>query len=375
MDVVPQFELPAYDTLEVTVDAAVVGDDDVAQQLDALRSRFGSLTTVERAATTGDVLLFDISGETSDGETVDDLDASALSYELGTDGMLPGFDEALEGVTAGETRTFTFTPDAGEYDGRELTVTVEVASVRERALPEADDSFAQLASEFDTIEELREDIRTRVGRVKILEQGYAAREKVAEALLAATEVPVPEGAITQQVDDHFADGHGDDEHRAEVETQTRDQLKSQLVLDKIADTESLSVSEQELSAWLVQQAPRYGMTPDAASRNELATGGQVQAADRRGTARARRSPTCSSTRSSSSTPRAPSVDIAAATQPVDDDVPIDLTSTTTIASRPRTTSRVTHSTTSSRVTSSTDESRGRRYSGSPRRRLRATRAG
>jgi trigger factor len=277
MDVVPEFELPAYDSIEVTVDPAEVSDDDVQAQLDGLRGRFGSLTTVERAATTGDVILFDISGETAEGEKVEDLDATALSYELGTQGMLPGFDAALEGASAGDTRTFTFTPDAGEFSGRDISVTVVVGTVRERSLPEADDSFAQLASEFDTIAELRADLSERVARVKLLEQGYAAREKVAEALLAATEIPLPEGVITQQVEDHFSDGHGDEAHRAEVETQTRDSLKSQLVLDRIAETEQLSVSESELSAWLVQQAGRYGLTPDQFAQ-ELVNAGQVPAA-------------------------------------------------------------------------------------------------
>jgi trigger factor len=276
MDVVPEFELPAFDTIEVTVDAAEVTDADVDTQLDGLRSRFGALISVERPATTGDVLLFDISGETG-GVNVEDLDASAMSYELGTEGLLPGFDEALEGASAGETRTFTFTPDTGEFEGKDITVTVAVTTVRERELPAADDAFAQLASEFDTIDELREDIRTRVARVKLLEQGYAAREKVADALLDATELPLPEGVIAQQIGEHFADGHGDDEHRAEVEKQTRDSLKSQLVLDKIANAESLSVSEAELSSWLVQQAPRYGMSPDQFAQ-ELVNAGQVPAA-------------------------------------------------------------------------------------------------
>jgi trigger factor len=276
MDVVPDFELPSYDSIEVVVDAAEVTDEDVDTQLDGLRGRFGTLTTVERAATAGDVLLVDISGE-HEGDAVEDLVASALSYELGTEGMLPGFDEAIEGASAGDTRTFTFTPDGGEFEGKDIAVTVAVTTVRERVLPEADDAFAQLASEFDTIDELKADLRSRLAGVKVLEQGYAAREKVAEALLAATEVPIPEGAIAQQVEDHFADGHGDPDHRAEVETQTRDSLKSQLVLDKIAETEDLSVSEAELSSWLVSQAPRYGMSPDQFAQ-ELVNAGQVPAA-------------------------------------------------------------------------------------------------
>lgn len=276
MDVVPAFDLPAYDSIEVVVDPAVVSDEDIDSQLTGLRSRFGSLKTVERAATTGDVILFDLSGEL-DGEPVEDLDASAMSYEVGTGGMLPGFDEAVEGASAGDERTFSFTPEGGEFEGKDISVTIKLTTVRERELPAADDDFAQLASEFDTIDELKDDLRERLGRVKLLEQGYAAREKVAEALLAATEVPVPEGAVTQQVDEHFADGHGDPDHRAEVETQTRDGLKSQLVLDKIAEQEELAVSEAELSSWLVQQAPRYGMTPDQFAQ-ELVNAGQVPAA-------------------------------------------------------------------------------------------------
>jgi trigger factor len=276
MDVVPEFELPSYDSIEVTVDPAVVSEDDVDTQLDGLRSRFGSLKTVERAAASGDVILFDLSGEL-DGERVEDLDATAMSYEVGTGGMLPGFDEAVEGASAGDERSFTFTPEGGEFADKEIAVTVKLTTVRERELPVADDDFAQLASEFDTIDELKDDLRERLGRVKLLEQGYAAREKVAEALLAATEVPVPEGAVTQQIEEHFADGHGDDDHRAEFEAQTRDGLKSQLILDKIAEKEELAVSEAELSSWLVQQAPRYGMTPDQFAQ-ELVNAGQVPAA-------------------------------------------------------------------------------------------------
>ena len=273
MDVVPEFELPAYDSIEVTVDATTVGDDDIAEQLDALRARFGTLTTVERAATTGDVLLVDISG-TDDGEPVEDLVGTAMSYELGTDGMLPGFDEAVEGAAAGETRTFTFTPEGGEFADKSLEVTVVVTQVRERQLPDADDSFAQLASEFDTLDELKADIAERVSRVKLLEQGYAAREKVGDALLEVVDLPLPETAIQQEIDDHFADGHGDDEHRAEFAKQTRDSLKGQIVLDKIAETEQLAVSEAELSSWLVSQAPRYGMSPDQFAQ-ELVNAGQV----------------------------------------------------------------------------------------------------
>ena len=264
VDVRPEFDLPDYSGIAVEVEDAVVSDEDVEEQLTGLRGRFASLTPVERAAADGDILLVDLGGYEADGSSVEDLSGHALSYELGTDGMLPGFDDAVRGATAGETRTFEFTPEGGEFVGRPLTVNVTVSAVRERALPAADDDFAQLASEFDTIAELRDDIRTRLGRVRVLEQGMQARGKVHEALLGLVDFPLPEGVIRQEVEDHFADGHaGDDEHRAEVEREARDGLRSRLLLDQIAEAEEISVGESELSAWLLQNAPRYGMSPDA----------------------------------------------------------------------------------------------------------------
>lgn len=264
VDTRPEFDLPDYSGIAVEVEDAEVTDDEVEEQLTGLRGRFASLTPVERAAADGDILLVDLLGYEADGTSVEDLSGHAMSYELGTDGMLPGFDDAVRGATAGETRTFEFTPEGGEYVGRPLTVNVTVSAVRERALPEADDDFAQLASEFDTIGELRDDIRTRLGRVRVLEQGMQARGKVHDALLGLVDFPLPEGVIRQEVEDHFADGHaGDDEHRAEVEREARDGLRSRLLLDKIAEAEEISVGESELSSWLLQNAPRYGMAPDA----------------------------------------------------------------------------------------------------------------
>ena len=264
VDVRPQFDLPDYAGIRVEVDDAEVTDDDVDEQLTALRGRFASLSPVERGAQDGDVLLVDLSGTDASGEAIEDLSGNAMSYELGTDGMLPGFDDAVRGATAGETRTFEFTPEVGEYEGQPLTVTTVVSAVRERSLPDPDDAFAQMASEFDTIDELRDDIRTRLGRVRLLEQGLQARAKVHQALVEMADFPLPEGIVADEVAEHFADGHaGDDEHRAEVERQARDSLRSQLLLDRIAEAEGVAVGESELSAWLIQNAPRYGMTPDA----------------------------------------------------------------------------------------------------------------
>jgi trigger factor len=275
VDVRPEFELPDLTALSIEVDAVEASDADIDEQIDALRARFASLSDVDRACADGDVLLVDISGATDAGDDVEDLSGQALSYELGTDGMLPGFDDAVRGAKAGERRTFTFTPQNGDWSGVELTVNVDVTAVRERELPALDADFVAMASEFDTVEELQEDTRTRLMRLKRLEQGMQARNKVHETLMDIVDIPLPESVIAAEVEDHFSDGHDSgEEHRGEVEEQARQALKSQFILDKIAEVNQVAVGESELSAWLVQQAPRYGMSPDAFAK-ALVDAGQV----------------------------------------------------------------------------------------------------
>ena len=278
VEVRPEFELPDYKAITVEVDAAEANDADIDEHIDNLRTRFASLKDVDRACADGDVLLVDIAGSTDSGDDVDDLSGNAMSYEMGTDGMLPGFDDAVRGASAGETRTFPFTPSNGDWAGVPLTVTATVTAVRERELPALDEEFVTMASEFDTVDELREDARTRVGRLKRMEQGQQAREKVNEALMASVDIPVPEGVIAAEVDAHFEDGdEASDEQRAEIEQQSREALKSQFILDRIAEVEEVSVGESELSNWLMQQAPRYGMAPDALAQ-ALVESGQVSMA-------------------------------------------------------------------------------------------------
>ncbi len=279
VEVRPDFELPGFETLKIEVDAVDIDAKQVDEQIDALRTRFATLKTVERAAKDGDVLLIDIAGDL-DGDNIADLTASALSYELGTDGMLPGFDEAVRGASVDEVRTFDFTPEAGEHEGKAIKVSVTVKAVRERELPELNDDFAQLASEFDTVAELRADVETRYARLKRMEQGYQAREKVQDVLLNAVDIPLPEKVLADEIEEHFKDGHGDDAHKEEFAQNSRNSLKAQFVFDKIAETEQISVSEQELSAWLVQQAPRYGMQPQEFADALVQSGGvQMAIAD------------------------------------------------------------------------------------------------
>ncbi len=276
VDVRPEFDLPDLDGFSIEVDSAEPTDAEVDEQLDALRKRFGTLTDVERPAQDGDVVLVDLRGS-SDGEEVEDLSANALSFAVGEDEPLPGFDDAVRGAVPGDVRSFSFPAEAGQFEGQDIDVTVTVDKVRERTLPAADDEFAMLASEFDTIDELRADLRQKLGRQKRVEQGISARTRLHDALVDSVDFPLPESLLAREIEEHFHDGHGDDEHHEEFETQARARIKSAILLDRIAEERELEVAQEELSAWLMQQAPRYGMTPDQFA-NQLVAQGQVQMA-------------------------------------------------------------------------------------------------
>lgn len=276
VDIRPEFELPDYHGIAVSVDDTEVTDSDVEEQLTELRKRFATTNPAERAAADGDIVIIDVVG-TLEGAKLEDFSASGFSYELGSGGMVSGADEAIRGLSEEESATFTFTPEEGELEGKELIISVTVEAVKERDLPDSDDDFAQLASEFDTLTELQTDLRTRVERMRLVEQGMAAREKVLEHLLEVVDLPVPQGMLESQLGEHFKDGHGDDGHRAEVEDNAKKSIKTQFILDKIADTEELSVGQAELSQWLMTQAPQYGMSADQFAE-ALVQAGQVQMA-------------------------------------------------------------------------------------------------
>ncbi len=292
VDVRPQFDLPDYEGIEVTVDDAEVTDADIDDQLRGLQERFATLTGVDRAAADGDFVSIDLSAAV-DGEPVDDLTAKGLSYQIGQGSLLDGLDEALTGLAAGESRDFATTLVGGDHAGREATVTVELASVKERDLPEPDDDFAQTASEFDTIDELREDVRGRLARMKTVEQGVQARDRVLEALLERVDIPLPEGAIKAEVEarnhnlghqleaagmskEDFlaAEGQSQEDFDADVDKRTREAMTAQFVLDKVVDKEQLSVNEQELTQHIVATASRYGMAPDQFAQ-QVVQAGQV----------------------------------------------------------------------------------------------------
>ena len=260
----PEIELPNYEGLEVEVDEVEVTAEDEVQALDALRERFGTLKTVERPAADKDFVTIDIAAEI-DGEQVDA--ANDLSYQIGSGTMLDGIDEALTGLSAGEDATFETKLSGGEHAGEQAVIKVKLSAVKERELPAADDEFAQLASEFDTIEELKEDIKKQVAEAKVAEQGTQARDKVLAKLVELVEVPVPEKVIEDQLEQHFNNpnaeaGHDTEEHRAEVRANTETAFKNEMVLDAVADKEEVTVDQAEMINYIITMSSQYGMDPN-----------------------------------------------------------------------------------------------------------------
>ena len=279
VDVRPEIVLPDLSALKITVDPIEVSDEEVDAELQNLRARFGTLTGVERGAEDGDFVSIDLSA-TIDGEDVAEAKTEGLSHEIGSGQLIEGLDDAIKGLKADETKVFTTKLVAGEHAGEDADVTVKVNSVKVRELPEPDDEFAQLASEFDTIDELKESLVEQVKRVKRIGQAEQIRDKALEVLLEQVEVPLPENVVQAQVDDtlHNAihglehdeskfeealkeQGSSREEFDADNRTNAERAVKTQLLMDKIADDLDIQVGQNDLTERLVLMSRQYGLEP------------------------------------------------------------------------------------------------------------------
>ena len=279
VDVRPEISLPDLSALKITVDPIEVSDEDVDAELQSLRARFGTLTGVERPAATGDFVSIDLAA-TIDGEDVPEAATKGLSHEVGSGQLVDGLDDAIVGLSAGESRAFTTTMAAGPHAGEEVEVTVTVGSIKERELPEPDDEFAQLASEFDTIDELRTNLAEQVRRTKRIQQAEKIRIATLDALLEQVDMPLPEAVVQAQVDntvhtalhslDHdeakFAEalakqGKSREEFDAETRSNAEKAVKTQLLLDALGDDLDIQVSQEDLSERLVLASRQYGIEP------------------------------------------------------------------------------------------------------------------
>ena len=274
VDVRPKLDLPSLEGIKLIVDPVEVSEKDIDEQVEALRIRFGTLTTVEKTVESGDFVSIDLIARI-DGKEVDGGSANNLSYEVGTDRMIPGLDAALVGLNATESKIFK-SELYGTEVGQLADVEVKLNSVKHRELPPLDDSFAELASEFDTLAQLRDDVKSRLERLKSLEQGTQARDKLLEYLLENTNVPLPEKYIEAEVNAHLEpEGRLEDAaHRVEVESDVRKSLTNNFLLDSIVDAEKVDVSEAELTEFIIRSAMRYGMPPEQFAQ-EVAQAGQI----------------------------------------------------------------------------------------------------
>jgi len=280
VDVRPKFDLPDIDGLPVTVDDADVTDEQVDEYLGALRERFASLKGTDRPVEAGDYVSIDLSASV-DGNPVEDAQASGLSYEVGSGSMLDGLDEALPGMSSGDTSTFRTELAGGQHAGQEADVTVTVHSVKVKELPDLDDEFAQAASEFDTLDELRSATTAQLSAMRRGGQLEQARERALDAVLGELDLPLPENLVQEEtglreraLDDRLrrsgldrqayldAAGTTEEELAEQFGTDARRAVKAGFVLDKLAQAEELGVTQEELSAYVTEQAYRMGVAPD-----------------------------------------------------------------------------------------------------------------
>ena len=277
----PPITLPSYDAIEASVADLTVSDADVEEQVQQLRERFATLNDVERAAADGDFVTIDLVAANKDGEPIEGGELSGYSYQVGRGDMLPGIDEVLAGMSAGDEATFPTQLLGGDSEGQEVDVTVTVVGVKEQELPELDEEFAQTASEFDTMDELTADVRTRLERGKRLEQAASARDAVLEKLIDATDVPLPDEVVQQELGgrreeiqqqlgwagmtlDQYLDNEKQtvDEFEAEMEKRVRDSMAAQFILDEVAKAEEIGVEQEELQEHLVRRAQQSGQEPN-----------------------------------------------------------------------------------------------------------------
>jgi len=293
VDVAPQLELPPLENLAVTVDDVEITDAEIDEQISVMRERFGMLTGVERPAQDGDFVSIDLEAKLN-GEVLEDGSTTGMSYEVGSGQLMEGLDDAVRGLSAEESKTFQTALLSGPNTGEMAEVTVTVRSVKEKDLPELDDDFAQTASEFDTLAELRDDVRARVARTKTLQQGAQARDKLVEHLLEIVEVPMPENLVEREIEwrnrafenelqqagmdwDSFLSISGVENREAYDADQRKtveEAVRTQFILDAVADAREVTVDNEDLSAQIMAQAQRSRMSPEQYAQ-QLQQGGNI----------------------------------------------------------------------------------------------------
>ncbi len=276
VDVRPEIKLPDFSEIELSVPDVELSEKDVEDQVEALRIRFGTLVTIEKDAASGDFVTIDLVAKI-EGKEVEGGTANGISYEVGSNRMIDGLDTALEGMKVGESKNFT-AQLVGMKEGETGEVTVTLQAVKKRELPDLNDEFAKLASEFETLEELKSDTKERLTRLKSMEQGAQARDELLKYLLDKVDIQVPEQLVKDEVHDHLEKENRleDETHRNEVTEEVTRSVRADFLLDAIVKAEEVQVSEAELTEYLIRTAARYGMTPEQFAQ-QLTQAGQITA--------------------------------------------------------------------------------------------------
>ena len=281
LDVRPPITVPDPASISVQVQSAEVSDADVDEQLDALRERFATFTDVERAAADGDAVTLDLSAADADGEPVEGAQAEGLPYTIGSGALLDGLDEAIIGLSAGESTTFGTELVGGELKGKQVDVTVKLTDVKERQLPPLDDELAQTAGDFDTLDDLKADLRERLTRAKRMEQAAEARDSVLTEIVDKLDAPLPDGLVASEVEERrqatlqqlamaglSLENYLDDQNQtveefdAEIERQVRESIVAGFVLDEIAVANEIGLEDQELTEHVIRRAQQSGQDPN-----------------------------------------------------------------------------------------------------------------
>jgi trigger factor len=274
VEIRPHLQLAGYNGLRVEIPSPEVAEEDITSQIDRLRNNFGELTTIARPAKDGDFLTVDLKG-TRHGEPVAGMSTDDLSYELGSGTVLPELDTELQGARAGDIFKFT-----AELPDGPVTFQVLVKEVKEKVLPGVTDEWASEASEFDTVEELRQDLVDRIGGVKRMQAGMALRNQVVEAVVELVTEDAPEPLVEAELERRAHDlAHRLEAQGAtiaqylEATGQTEEQLveelrqgattavKADLALRAVADAEEIEVSDDEVQVEVERMAERLGQKP------------------------------------------------------------------------------------------------------------------
>ena len=284
VDVRPDFEVPDFATLTAEVEPLAIDDSAVDERIEVMRQRFATRTDVERAAADGDVVTLDLEAS-SDGEPIEGGSASGITYTIGAGGMLEGLDEAITGLSAGDVAEFASELVGGPAQGVEADIKATVVKVQTETLPEVDDEFAQMVSEFDTVEEMRADLADAALRIARLEQLGSARESVVNDLVAKTDFELPEALLATEVEgrtkqiteqlaragfslEQYLEEADDetakdaDEFWAQVADNAKTSLKAQIILDKLSDENEVPIGQEDLMQMLFRRAQSSGSSPE-----------------------------------------------------------------------------------------------------------------